>query len=528
MKHDVFISYRRDGGEHLAGRVKDALKARGFSVFMDVEDLKSGRFDVALFGKIEEATDVIVIFTQGCLDRCKNEDDWFRQEIRQAIKCKRNIVPIIARGFQMPHSETLPADIREMVKYHGLTPAPEMFEASMDRLVSMLLTSSVRPSESIQSHKIPSLEPQPVDVIDGEIEVQLEELADAIVDFDTLPNSRGLVVCYPQETHLMLRWPPSPKDGRIIYEGEEANSCAVSEDGTLLAVGCGSATITIYQLRDRKKVKTLQRPVTEEEYRRAEKLGIGQDSYEYGALAFSPDGRYLAACRRVSSKNTHKLPSAYTPMPMDDSVDVFGLDGSFHFRLPGYGSSPISCFSRDSCYIVVGLEIEGVNGGEEGNNIEVYHLKDGRMAYSLSLDGYPRCIVAHPGGSQAIVSLASNDCRAIRFLSIKSGRENSALSYHAIPDDGRYPCADRVCIDSTGSYLASGHNQGVLRFWDVERRSLLLTWLSNPHGLWVHKLKFCGNGDLLFASFRNYPDLATNDQLAVVRTSDLLTRAAPR
>jgi hypothetical protein len=63
MTHGVFISYRRDGGEHLAGRIKDALKSRGFSVFMDVEDLKSGKFDTALLKKIEETSDVLVMAT---------------------------------------------------------------------------------------------------------------------------------------------------------------------------------------------------------------------------------------------------------------------------------------------------------------------------------------------------------------------------------------------------------------------------------------------------------------------------------
>ncbi len=58
MRHDIFISYRRDSGEHLAARVKDALKSRDLSVFMDVEDLKSGKFDESLFKKIEEAMDI--------------------------------------------------------------------------------------------------------------------------------------------------------------------------------------------------------------------------------------------------------------------------------------------------------------------------------------------------------------------------------------------------------------------------------------------------------------------------------------
>jgi len=138
MSHDIFISYRREGGEHLAGRIKDALKIRGYSVFMDVEDLKGGKFDTALLRKVEEATDVIVILTLGCLDRCNNDGDWLRQEIRHAIECGKNIVPVMARNFQMPPAGTLPIDIAEVVTYHALTPTPEFFEASMVKLASFL------------------------------------------------------------------------------------------------------------------------------------------------------------------------------------------------------------------------------------------------------------------------------------------------------------------------------------------------------------------------------------------------------
>ena len=141
-RHDIFISYRRDGGEHLAARVKDALKARGFSVFMDIEDLKSGKFNEALLQKIGAATDFLVILTPGCLERCQDGEDWLRKEIRHAIACKRNIVPILARGFQMPHPQALPADISELPNYNGLAPAHELFEASIDRLVSNFLKSS--------------------------------------------------------------------------------------------------------------------------------------------------------------------------------------------------------------------------------------------------------------------------------------------------------------------------------------------------------------------------------------------------
>jgi len=139
QRKDIFISYRREGGEYLAGRIHDALKNRGFSVFMDVENLKNGKFTEALLGVIESATDVIVVLTPECLDRCKNKDDWFRREIRHAIKCKRNVVPIMARGFEMPNPKALPSDIAELPTFNALTPAHELFEASIDKLVLTFL-----------------------------------------------------------------------------------------------------------------------------------------------------------------------------------------------------------------------------------------------------------------------------------------------------------------------------------------------------------------------------------------------------
>jgi TIR domain len=148
-QYDIFISYRRDGGEHLAGRVKDALRTRGFSAFMDVEDLKSGKFCTALLKTIKEATDVIVILTPGCLDRCRNEGDWLRLEIRHAIECEKNIVPVIARGFRMPPANTLPHDIAALVEYNGFTPSHDVFEASMNKLVSTFLKSKVSNSPQV-------------------------------------------------------------------------------------------------------------------------------------------------------------------------------------------------------------------------------------------------------------------------------------------------------------------------------------------------------------------------------------------
>jgi hypothetical protein len=113
---DVFISYRRDGGDLLARLVMNALVQRGYSVFMDAEALKHGRFDTALLGHIELSTDIVLICSPGVLDRCANENDWVRQEIRHALKRKKHIVRLMTRDFQMPPKESLPPDIAELAE----------------------------------------------------------------------------------------------------------------------------------------------------------------------------------------------------------------------------------------------------------------------------------------------------------------------------------------------------------------------------------------------------------------------------
>ena len=65
MKDQIFISYRRDGGEALAQLLHDRLVAKGYRVFYDIESLKSGPFDEKLYQKIEECGDFVLILPSG-------------------------------------------------------------------------------------------------------------------------------------------------------------------------------------------------------------------------------------------------------------------------------------------------------------------------------------------------------------------------------------------------------------------------------------------------------------------------------
>ena len=85
MGYDVFISYRREGGAATARILRDRLTEMGYRVFFDLESLRSGYFNTALYSVIEECRDVIVVLSPDSLDRCVNDDDWVRLEVEHAL-----------------------------------------------------------------------------------------------------------------------------------------------------------------------------------------------------------------------------------------------------------------------------------------------------------------------------------------------------------------------------------------------------------------------------------------------------------
>ena len=142
-EYDIFISYRRDGGESTAKILRDKLTELGYSVFFDVESLRSGDFNKKLYSVIEECGDFIVVLSPGCLDRCVNEDDWVRLEIEHALGKNKNIIPVMLRGFVFPSS--LPESIEPLRYKNGLESNYQFFDAFIEKLEEFLIS---RPSRT--------------------------------------------------------------------------------------------------------------------------------------------------------------------------------------------------------------------------------------------------------------------------------------------------------------------------------------------------------------------------------------------
>jgi serine/threonine protein kinase len=138
QNYDVFISYRREGSSEAARAIRAELRQHGVRVFLDVDELRSGHFDQALLDCIARTSNFIVILASHCLDRCVEERDWLRQEIVQAIKLNKNIIPIAMPGFDFPLAEQLPADLRALQAHQRVRYDHEYFDAMIKRILSYL------------------------------------------------------------------------------------------------------------------------------------------------------------------------------------------------------------------------------------------------------------------------------------------------------------------------------------------------------------------------------------------------------
>lgn len=151
-EYSIFISYRRDGGESLACLLCEKLKQMSFSVFYDVESLRSGKFNEKIFQVIENCTDVLLVLPPNGLSRCNESEDWVRMEIAYAIQKQKNIIPIMMRNFEWPRE--LPAEITELRNFNGVSANMEYFDASFHKIISMLHSKNSRVQMNETYHMI--------------------------------------------------------------------------------------------------------------------------------------------------------------------------------------------------------------------------------------------------------------------------------------------------------------------------------------------------------------------------------------
>ena len=148
-KKNVFISYRRDGGEHTARMLHDKLTQLGYRVFYDIESMQSGNFDDRLYKVIEECDDFLVILSPGALENTDNREPWIIREIAYALKHDKNIIPIMVRNFEFP--QHMPEEIEQLRYKNGLPADTQFFAAFIKKLEEFLQS---KPSKVIRFKRV--------------------------------------------------------------------------------------------------------------------------------------------------------------------------------------------------------------------------------------------------------------------------------------------------------------------------------------------------------------------------------------
>jgi len=145
----IFINYRRDDTQGVAGRLFDylSLKYSRRELFMDVDAMKPG-FDFAkqLDTQVSQCHVLLAVIGPHWLEardqsgkrRLDNEKDSVRLELASALKRDIAVIPVLVEGTPMPSEDSLSDDLKPLARRHALELRHTRFNADADAIVHAL------------------------------------------------------------------------------------------------------------------------------------------------------------------------------------------------------------------------------------------------------------------------------------------------------------------------------------------------------------------------------------------------------
>jgi TIR domain/Kelch motif len=145
----VFLSYRRDDTEHVAGRLADRIGQRygNSQVFLDVDSVAPGAdFVDAVQAAVSSCTVLLALIGPFWVDatdakgrrRLDVPEDYVALELRTALQRGVPILPVLVDGAKMPAESALPADLRPLSRRNAVHLDGESFQPDVTWLLSQL------------------------------------------------------------------------------------------------------------------------------------------------------------------------------------------------------------------------------------------------------------------------------------------------------------------------------------------------------------------------------------------------------
>jgi hypothetical protein len=145
----VFISYRRQDAAAYAGRLHADLAGRYEKgrVFLDIDNLVAGAdFSAQLHQAVSSSEVMLVVIGPHWLSaddvhgrrRIDNPDDFIHTEIAAALRQDKPVVPVLVGGAHMPQADSLPLDLRDLVRRQAAVLRDAHWEQDVTELLHAL------------------------------------------------------------------------------------------------------------------------------------------------------------------------------------------------------------------------------------------------------------------------------------------------------------------------------------------------------------------------------------------------------
>ncbi|MGW2417118.1 toll/interleukin-1 receptor domain-containing protein [Streptomyces tubercidicus] len=126
----IFINYRREGGAYAAALL-DELLSRRFGenqVFRAARSLAPGSdYSKSILAAVVECAAMLVVIDEGWVEKFESEvcsppvkRSWVVEEIEEAVKNTRTIIPVLLAGVRNPIEERLPKGISRVARLQYL------------------------------------------------------------------------------------------------------------------------------------------------------------------------------------------------------------------------------------------------------------------------------------------------------------------------------------------------------------------------------------------------------------------------
>jgi TIR domain len=143
----IFLNYRRNDSTGTVGRIYEWLQARlsPEQVFLDVYNITAGtNIRQKRASALSNSIIVLVIIGKSWLQelkRRKNTDDYVVEEISEAIRLHKFVIPLCIEGATMPDGSLLPPNIKELASLNSLLVRHDPdFNSDMRRVRSAIQT----------------------------------------------------------------------------------------------------------------------------------------------------------------------------------------------------------------------------------------------------------------------------------------------------------------------------------------------------------------------------------------------------